>query len=342
MTATGSWDASSIASQVGNRFRIGVFDFPVPTDHPEYRQFVRGPMSEAAIGGGLPWAITRQTRHAEVCIDFLRFCTTQANNEKSPPEVPGVLDVGMLKVAESTDYRSWEDRSTNEIHRIANTIADTHAANTAVIPCFALLSGNEWDVTEMGRRAHGGYNDLITLRDQRGSDEQIRLQWGYLDRSRTGLGSQVPSVNWVAPTQTTIQTWQWDRPTDPNDMRRYPSQAFTRAVKFPSGEMPDQILTSNVEKFRFGARFDNAGGTTPAIVDELVFPLLQSPPDDRRDWVFLGQVPAQIFTAPTTSTTTNTTALKFVGIDEKTDTHRALKVMLPDWNGSAGVVRMVG
>jgi raffinose/stachyose/melibiose transport system substrate-binding protein len=82
MTATGSWDASSIASQVGDRFRIGVFDFPVPTDHPAYAPFVRGPMSEAAIGGGLPWSITRQSRHAEVCLDFLRFCTTRANNER--------------------------------------------------------------------------------------------------------------------------------------------------------------------------------------------------------------------------------------------------------------------
>ncbi|MCE9634156.1 MAG: LamG domain-containing protein [Planctomycetes bacterium] len=252
-------------------------------------------------------------------LDVPKTSGTQPNNEKSPPEVAGVLDLSMLNISRSVDYRSWEDRTNNRIHRIANTIADSHAANAPVIPCFALYSGNEWDVTEMGRRANGGFNDLITLRDQRGSDEQIRLQWGYLDRSRTGLGAQVPSVNWVAPTQQTIQTWQWDRPTDVNDMRRYPSQAFTRAIKFPSGEMPDQILTANVEKVRFGARYDNAGGTTPAIVDELTFPLLQVPPDDRRDWVFLGQVPAQIFTAPTTSTTTTTTALKFVGIDEKTD-----------------------
>jgi len=82
MIATGSWDAKSLVAQVGNAFRIGIFDFPVPTDDPEYGRFVRGPLSEANIRGGIPMAVTRQSRHPDICIDFLRFCTTRRNNER--------------------------------------------------------------------------------------------------------------------------------------------------------------------------------------------------------------------------------------------------------------------
>lgn len=82
MIASGSWDASSILRQVGDQFKVGVFDFPMPTDNPDYGKYVVGAISEAGIGGGIPWAITKQSRHPDLCIDFLRFCTTRANNEK--------------------------------------------------------------------------------------------------------------------------------------------------------------------------------------------------------------------------------------------------------------------
>jgi len=82
MTASGSWDAPSIKKQVGDHFTVGVFDFPMPTDHEAYGPYVSGPASEASIRGGIPWAITRQSRHLELCIDFLRYCTTRANNEQ--------------------------------------------------------------------------------------------------------------------------------------------------------------------------------------------------------------------------------------------------------------------
>ncbi len=81
MTASGSWDAPSIKKQVAGQFEVGVFDFPMPTDHPEYSKFVAGPATEASIKGGIPWAICRQSRRQELCVDFLRFCTTRAKNE---------------------------------------------------------------------------------------------------------------------------------------------------------------------------------------------------------------------------------------------------------------------
>ena len=82
MIASGSWDASSLIKQVNGAFKIGVFDFLVPTNHPVYKKYVKGAVSEATTGGGIPWAITKQSKHKDICIDFLRFCTTKKNNEE--------------------------------------------------------------------------------------------------------------------------------------------------------------------------------------------------------------------------------------------------------------------
>jgi raffinose/stachyose/melibiose transport system substrate-binding protein len=81
MIASGSWDAQSIIDQTSKDFDIGVFGFPMPIDHPLYGQYVKGPVSEAASRGGIPWAINKKTEHAAICIDFLQYCTTAYNNE---------------------------------------------------------------------------------------------------------------------------------------------------------------------------------------------------------------------------------------------------------------------
>jgi raffinose/stachyose/melibiose transport system substrate-binding protein len=82
MLATGSWDAQSILDQTRGSFTVGVFDFPMPTDHPEYGKFVRGGASEAGTLGGIPWAINKKSKHPDLCIAFLQFCTTTRNNER--------------------------------------------------------------------------------------------------------------------------------------------------------------------------------------------------------------------------------------------------------------------
>lgn len=82
MFVSGSWDAQSVLNQVGGRFPVQVFDFPIPTDHPVYGKYVRGAASEAETGGGIPWSVTQQSPHPELCLEFLQFCTTRANNQK--------------------------------------------------------------------------------------------------------------------------------------------------------------------------------------------------------------------------------------------------------------------
>ncbi|QHI68042.1 ABC transporter substrate-binding protein [Tichowtungia aerotolerans] len=81
MLASGSWDAASILKQAEGKFRVGIFDFPMPIDHPAYSRFVKGPLGEGNIQGGIPWAVTKQSAHPEICLDFLRFCTTPERNE---------------------------------------------------------------------------------------------------------------------------------------------------------------------------------------------------------------------------------------------------------------------
>lgn len=100
---SGSWDASSLKAQVADQFELDVFTAPVPVDHPVYSRFVKGGISEASAGGGIPWAITQRTRHEDLCIDFLRFCTTQERNARFNkaitwlPVIRGTPFTGMLE-----------------------------------------------------------------------------------------------------------------------------------------------------------------------------------------------------------------------------------------------------
>lgn len=82
MIASGSWDAQSIIDQTKPYFDIGVFAFPMPTDHPEYSKYVKGPASEAGARGGIPWTINKKSARTDLCVDFLQFCTTARNNER--------------------------------------------------------------------------------------------------------------------------------------------------------------------------------------------------------------------------------------------------------------------
>jgi raffinose/stachyose/melibiose transport system substrate-binding protein len=82
MHATGCWDAKGLFNQAGDRFAVGVFDFPLPSDHPDYSEFVKGPATEADKRGNIPWVINLKTRHPDLCVDFLRFCTTTDKNAR--------------------------------------------------------------------------------------------------------------------------------------------------------------------------------------------------------------------------------------------------------------------
>ncbi len=82
MMASGSWDAQSIIDQTRESFELGVFGFPMPTDHPEFGKYVKGPASEAGSRGGIPWTINKKTPRPDLCIDFLQYCTTARGNER--------------------------------------------------------------------------------------------------------------------------------------------------------------------------------------------------------------------------------------------------------------------
>ena len=100
MIASGSWDASSLLHEVGGAFEVGIFDFLIPTEHPVYKEYVKGQVSEATIGGGMPWTITKQSKNKELCIDFLRFCTTKKNNEKFNQAITWLPVINGCKLSE--------------------------------------------------------------------------------------------------------------------------------------------------------------------------------------------------------------------------------------------------
>ncbi|MCE9614607.1 MAG: ABC transporter substrate-binding protein [Lentisphaerae bacterium] len=79
---TGTWEARSLLEQAEGYFDVGVMDYPMPSpDDPEYGAVMRGPNYER-IGGGARFGITRSCAHPDIALDFLRFITSRAHNEK--------------------------------------------------------------------------------------------------------------------------------------------------------------------------------------------------------------------------------------------------------------------
>lgn len=79
---TGTWDAGSLETQARGQFELGIMGFPLPApDDPEFGPVMEGPIYEKPIIG-FPFVITRSSRHPEVALDFLRFVSSQRNNEE--------------------------------------------------------------------------------------------------------------------------------------------------------------------------------------------------------------------------------------------------------------------
>lgn len=81
MITSGAWDAAVIPRLTEGRFSVGVFAAPIPDDHPEFGKFVKGPRNEATLPGGVQYGVNSASPHREIAIDFLRFATSQTNNE---------------------------------------------------------------------------------------------------------------------------------------------------------------------------------------------------------------------------------------------------------------------
>ena len=77
----GTWDYPTMRALA--TFEIGAFRLPLPAaDDPEYGGYVLRPISDGGIGTAMPFYLTRQSRHPEVAIDFLRYVTGMDGNRQ--------------------------------------------------------------------------------------------------------------------------------------------------------------------------------------------------------------------------------------------------------------------
>ena len=103
MLVTGTWDAGGILAQVG--FPVGAFKMPVfRRDDPAVGRWTLGPSSEASTFAGVPFGLTRTSRHPDRAIDFLRFLTSRQSNAKFSrisTWLPVIKGVPVPKVSEA-------------------------------------------------------------------------------------------------------------------------------------------------------------------------------------------------------------------------------------------------
>lgn len=164
MLVTGTWDSGGILSQ--SDFPVGAFKMPgFRRDDPKYGRGTLGPVSEANTFAGLPFGLTRGSRHPDRAIDFLRFLTSRQSNAKFSrisTWLPVIKGVPVPKVSEA--FRPVEDgyvRGLN-IHFLSER------ANLFMQQYLYLLSGNEASADAFIARTHG-------LFDQAYREELVHL-----------------------------------------------------------------------------------------------------------------------------------------------------------------------
>ena len=83
--ATGSWDGSTLreqARQAEPQFELGIVRFPiVQKSDPQWGDLAWGRPYENP-GMGFPFAMTKNCKHPEVALDFLRYLTSRKGNEE--------------------------------------------------------------------------------------------------------------------------------------------------------------------------------------------------------------------------------------------------------------------
>lgn len=81
MVMTGSWDANYLL--VDTKFEVGAFAVPMPgKSDARYGRFVLGAVTENASQPSGGFGVTRASRHPEIAVDFLRFFTSRAINQR--------------------------------------------------------------------------------------------------------------------------------------------------------------------------------------------------------------------------------------------------------------------
>lgn len=80
--STGTWDMSSLINLAKGKFELGIMDFPMPlSDDPYFGKYAVGPKYDTA-GQGANFAVTRNSKHPEIAMDFLLFLSSKLRNEQ--------------------------------------------------------------------------------------------------------------------------------------------------------------------------------------------------------------------------------------------------------------------
>jgi raffinose/stachyose/melibiose transport system substrate-binding protein len=98
MITSGSWDAESLFRQ--SKFRVGIFDFPIPGPTEPYGKYVRGKVTEAGTGTASGYGVCRYSKNKDVAIDFLRFLTSRKYNQQFNQDINWIPAVIGAKTAE--------------------------------------------------------------------------------------------------------------------------------------------------------------------------------------------------------------------------------------------------
>ncbi|MCU0793152.1 MAG: extracellular solute-binding protein [Opitutaceae bacterium] len=179
MITTGSWDGPSFRAQVN--FEIDVFDLPFPDrTHPRYGRNLYGRASEAELGGGLAFGITRSSAHSELALDFLRYLTSHPGNTRFArlsgwlPSVAGVDPGEDIRafMPRADGYGPGFDITLNKLG------ANTQRAQDANIHLLFAPSGS----VDLFEAAYGGQ-----LAAEAAADLRRNLQSSRLNSSRQDI-----------------------------------------------------------------------------------------------------------------------------------------------------------
>jgi len=127
-----------------------------------------------------------------------------------------------------------------------------------LLPCFRIGRKHETTGQPIGG-PHAGYSDVVTLISDGAAKqkEQRRVRWS---QGRAGGGR---STSWVALSDF-IESNDPYKVDDPAEYR-VDYRGITRMMKFPSGEMPNEVG----DNFAFGRNEVGAGDVVTAFLDEI-------------------------------------------------------------------------
>ncbi len=175
MIVTGTWDAGGILQQA--KFRIGAFKLPeFSRDDPRFGRWTLGKTTEASTFAAMPFGLTRDSKHPERALDFLRYLTSRKANAKFA-QISNWLPVikGVPVPPEAESFRPQNDGYIGGI----NIRGYSTRAHELLMSHLHLLSGKQANVdafvNETSARFSLAYRDeilrqtkmhLVTIREK--------------------------------------------------------------------------------------------------------------------------------------------------------------------------------